>query len=66
MERDNKINKSLDELVNEDKKLSKMHTSTKGKVRERDERRPAVTINRGRDRSISGDRRRGKHNNDLS
>jgi hypothetical protein len=43
-------NKSLDELVSEDKKLSKRH-----KVRdERDERRPPA-----RNRSRSGDRRRG-------
>jgi hypothetical protein len=48
-ERDLK-NKSLDELVSEDKKLSKRH---KGRD-ERDERRPP------RNRSRSGDRRRGR------
>ena len=48
VERDNKINKSLDELVNEDKKLSKMHSS-----RRRDDDRG------GRTEGGRGDSRRG-------
>jgi hypothetical protein len=61
MERESKINKSLDELVNEDKKLSKMMSGGKRKGPiERDERRPANINARVRDRSDSNHKRRGK------
>ena len=57
MERDNKINKSLDELVNEDKKLSKMHTTKRKDGRE--DTRGGGTSSRTRERSGSGGRKRG-------
>ena len=62
VEKDYKMNKTLDELVNEDKKLAKF---SRGKHREdrldkddREDRR--YPVNRTRDRSFSDNRKRGK------
>jgi hypothetical protein len=63
VERDSKVNKSLDELVSEDKKLSRQ-SGRRGPPRDmgRDDRRGGGRPReREQRRSISGGGRRGKH-----